>query len=78
MAAGKAADAPQAEPDRRRRPTRGLPPDFWRGEVEEWKRFQGNFVKTAGRIVERMQSNLGHMGTSAMKGFEMIFGSKDR
>lgn len=44
----------------------------------DWARFQGHFVKTAGRIVDRMNSNMVHIASSTKKGIAEIFGSKDR
>lgn len=44
----------------------------------DWARFQGHFVKTAGRIVDRMNSNMVHMVTSTKKAIGEIFDSKDR
>ena len=44
----------------------------------DWDRFRGTFLKTAGRIVERLQSNAVYIASSTKRSFEEIMGRKDR
>lgn len=75
---------PQQEGDRGRKPTWMLPParpafpPIDGIATFDWGRFQGHFVKTAGRIVDRMNSNMDHIVSTTKKGIAEIFGSNDR
>ena len=44
----------------------------------DWGRFGEQFVKTAGKIVAKMHSNMHHIADNLKKGFSDVFSSRDR
>ena len=44
----------------------------------DWGRFGEQFVKTAGKIVGKMQSNMHHIAENLKKGFSDMFSSRSR
>jgi hypothetical protein len=44
----------------------------------DWGRFGEHFVKTAGKIVGKMQSNMHHITENLKKGFSDMFSSRSR